>query len=508
MAGSGPLLRLAHRLRPARQRGPLLVERRHISTGFTADLAGNLPVRGGGDRSGRFRFVARRHLGGRRQLRRGAARARHPGLQPGQLRRRRSAGALVGVDRQQPRLLRRAHQAVPLAVGAALSGPAGSSATLAANDVTPFFVPDVPGAYQVSAQVTDALGNVSPAKFATFNTSPCGNNPVNVSISGPALVSSTTNAQLSFTGTVSDLDNTSCPGAVRGGAVPAVDGADRAGRGHRLALVRQPPPRPSSAGTAPATTCSPSPDRPATASPAGATVSIVLNDCGATPPQILSVTSNAANPAPGSHVCADRQLDRSRYRPGRFLRREPAGAAADLHLAPGLAAGQRQRHHQRADDPRPSASTPPRPAPTLFDVTRHRQHRPFLSAPFRVAVSTGGCQPVITSINVPSPTPAAGASQTLSATLGTDTCVSGPPGFSYFWSVSARPLRSSATLRQPHLAHPGVRRRRARHLPDPAGGHRCGRVLGHRQHHPDRRELRHAAERHPEHAAGVRAQRH
>ncbi|MCA1829704.1 MAG: Ig-like domain-containing protein, partial [Myxococcales bacterium] len=55
-----------------------------------------------------------------------------------------------------------------------LSRPTGSHATLASADASPPFVPDLPGSYQVSAQVTDSLGNVSQAVFGTLSTSPCG----------------------------------------------------------------------------------------------------------------------------------------------------------------------------------------------------------------------------------------------------------------------------------------------------------------------------------------------
>ena len=58
-----------------------------------------------------------------------------------------------------------------------LSRPKGSGATLLPSGAKPVFVPDLPGSYQVSAQATDALGNVSAAVFGTLTTSPCGTAP-------------------------------------------------------------------------------------------------------------------------------------------------------------------------------------------------------------------------------------------------------------------------------------------------------------------------------------------
>ena len=58
-----------------------------------------------------------------------------------------------------------------------LSRPKGSTAALASSGTTPVFVPDLPGSYQLSAQATDALGNVSAAVFGTLTTSPCGSAP-------------------------------------------------------------------------------------------------------------------------------------------------------------------------------------------------------------------------------------------------------------------------------------------------------------------------------------------
>ena len=66
---------------------------------------------------------------------------------------------------------------------AIVSAPAGSRAQLTSSAVAnPTFVPDVPGSYQVSAIVTDALGNATPVKFVTVTTTSCGANIPQASI--------------------------------------------------------------------------------------------------------------------------------------------------------------------------------------------------------------------------------------------------------------------------------------------------------------------------------------
>lgn len=98
---------------------------------------------------------------------------------------------------------------------AIVSAPAGSRAQLTSSTAAnPTFVPDVPGSYQVSAIVTDALGNATPVKFKTITTTSCGANVPQASIlvgGAPVTTQSVSSYSLNpLAGSVSDADQ-SCP---------------------------------------------------------------------------------------------------------------------------------------------------------------------------------------------------------------------------------------------------------------------------------------------------------
>src|SRR5205823_3500537 len=92
--------------------------------------------------------------------------------------------------------------------------PPGSQATLddpsAAN---PMWLPDVPGDYQVAAQVSDALGATLPTRFFVVHVESCGINVPQVAISpiSPIAANTLQTVPLSVLGTPSNADTDSCP---------------------------------------------------------------------------------------------------------------------------------------------------------------------------------------------------------------------------------------------------------------------------------------------------------
>ena len=95
---------------------------------------------------------------------------------------------------------------------ALVSAPAGSRSQLTSSTApSPTFVPDVPGTYQASVIVTDALGNSSPTQFVSITTSKCGVNVPVVSISPSAAQSSNTYAPNVLGASATDADKNACP---------------------------------------------------------------------------------------------------------------------------------------------------------------------------------------------------------------------------------------------------------------------------------------------------------
>ena len=98
---------------------------------------------------------------------------------------------------------------------ALVSAPPGSRAQLTSTTIAnPTFVPDVPGSYQISAIVTDALGNTTPVKFKTVTTTSCGANVPQASIlvgGAPVTTQSVSSYSLNpLTASSNDAD-LSCP---------------------------------------------------------------------------------------------------------------------------------------------------------------------------------------------------------------------------------------------------------------------------------------------------------
>ncbi len=105
-----------------------------------------------------------------------------------------------------------------------VSSPAGSHAQFSSpTAASPIFVPDLPGSYQVSLVVTDALGNSTPTTTFSLSVSSCGGNAPTVSLLGPPLsgnpakpshaspIAISTSIPAPLLAVVSDADNTSCP---------------------------------------------------------------------------------------------------------------------------------------------------------------------------------------------------------------------------------------------------------------------------------------------------------
>ena len=331
-----------------------------------------------------------------------------------------------------------------------LSRPAGSTATLAQADVTPFFVPDLPGVYQVSAQATDALGNVSAAVFATLSTSSCGANPVTASIlpapSGPQLAA-TVNTPLALSASVDDQDNHACPASFQlalgqqwsiltapAGAVATLTSTSTAATSFQANL-------PGTyvvglTGTASNGLKS-----------ALATVSISATSCGANPPSVVSVSTGVSRPAVGSSVTLTANVF--------DLDNQTACQAT-------LGALQTFTYAWRAVSLPSGANVSTAGAASnnftftagvagtyVFEVVA-TDSAGFSSATFRTSVATSGCGPALGTVAATGS--AVGSPVNVSLSSASDSCVTSSTALAYFWSLASRPLTSNAAFPSPTAA--------------------------------------------------------
>ena len=327
-----------------------------------------------------------------------------------------------------------------------LSRPAGSSATLSGFDPTPGFVPDVPGAYQVSATVTDALGNVSLPVFATLKSSDCGVHPVVASISPSGLVQATVASPVSLSATLSDLDNSACPSRFAVSLTPHWSILTAPAGAHPTLTATQSSPTQLTADvqgtyviglTATASN--------GLASPL-ATVSVNAGQCGGNRPSIVSVTTATSRPPVGTSLTltanvadddngAACQATLGALQTFTYAWRAvslPAGAAVDTSTAgknliftPGIAGSY------------------------VFAVVA-TDSAGLSSAPFDVSISTAGCGPTLGTVTTSGTS--VGLPVNVSLSSATDSCVVSPGTLQYFWSISSRPAASSAAFANPALS--------------------------------------------------------
>ena len=330
-----------------------------------------------------------------------------------------------------------------------LSRPAGSAATLSQSDVTPIFVPDLPGTYQLSAQATDALGNLSAAVFQTLSTSACGASPVTANIveaPSSGQLAATARTPVSLTADLKDADNTACPGRF---------GVTLAPQWSVLTAPAGAHPAFTSAATSPTSFQTDLPGSYVVGligtasnglrSPI-ATVSISATLCGANPPAVVSVTTAASRPAVGSSVTLSANVfdadngsvcQATLLAPQTFTYRWravslPAGAAVDtsttaqnLVFAPGV------------------------PGNYLFEVVA-TDSAGFSSTAFRTSIATGGCSPALGAISASGS--AVGAAVNVSLTSFADLCTVSSIAPAYSWSLASRPPTSGAAFGQPAAA--------------------------------------------------------
>ena len=186
---------------------------------------------------------------------------------------------------------------------ALVSTPLGSRAQLTTpTGASPGFVPDVPGDYQVSVIVTDALGKSTPTQFWKISTSSCGHNAPTITslTNSPTALSSGAATVNSFkaqtlTAVIADDDNdaTKCPArlaqavtetwsiatqtaggsaslSTNSGLTTAFEAFTKGGYGVLFSVA-------SANGLS-----------------ASSTASFTVNECGANPPSINGATTSAA----------------------------------------------------------------------------------------------------------------------------------------------------------------------------------------------------------------------
>lgn len=329
-----------------------------------------------------------------------------------------------------------------------LSRPAGSAATLESTAAAPSFVPDVPGSYQISAQVTDALGNTSALVFTTLTTSACGRNPVVASIApaGSPQVPALAGSPLSLSATVSDADN-SC-----------VDPRFHVTLAQQWSVLTAPAGAHATLSSTSAGATQFTGDLPGTyvvglvgtasngVKSALVADSILVGACGANPPSVISVSASASRPQPGANFSLTANVfdQDNAGGPGCPNQNQtftyawravstPAGASLDTSTTG-----------------KTLSFTPGAAGTYLIEVVA-TDSTGRSSAPFRTSVSTGACGPTLGVVNV------VGSLQT-GVTLGTslqqlsDACVMGGGTPNFFWSLASRPFTSSAGFVDPTLA--------------------------------------------------------
>ena len=332
--------------------------------------------------------------------------------------------------------------------------PAASRAALSAStDAAPTFVPDVPGTYQVSVAVADAVGNLSAPAFFTLQTSSCGANLPSVSIAPAGSLSVNALTPLALLATPSDADN-ACPARFAVGFT------------YRWSLSTIP-----AGGAAVLTTSS------------AASTSFQASVPGAYAVQVVAIATNGFASAPASApitvgACGSStpQIVAVRTKVlGNITSRPPVGAAVTLTASGfdadnlgggvcGAGLGQTLSYAWTVAG-LPSGSGVSIPAAQngspvlgftadlagtyLFDVVVS-DGSGLRSPPYRVTVPTGSCGPNLSGVLASTTAPQIGqavALSTLPASV-TSSCVSGG-AIAFSWSVVARPPGSNAQFAAP-----------------------------------------------------------
>jgi hypothetical protein len=184
-----------------------------------------------------------------------------------------------------------------------VSKPRGSAASMALQtSATPLLVPDVPGAYEVSVIVMDALGNSSDPAFLTISTTSCGFFAPITAIAQPSPIATNSNTPvaLSAVATSSDNDSATCPARFRDTftftwSIVSAPGASRlsATSGASTSFTA------SSAGTYTVQAVATASNGTSSA-PAFVTINVAA--CGSASPVIVATANAPAFPAPTQDV--------------------------------------------------------------------------------------------------------------------------------------------------------------------------------------------------------------
>ena len=346
-----------------------------------------------------------------------------------------------------------------------ISVPAGSHAQLTgATDVSPSFVADLPNStWQVAANVTDALGNVSRTVFLTVQTTLCGANVPAVSYGETAPVVTAVqpfainaNTDLSLAATATDADS-SCPAPFNAVTFPSTS----------WRIVTRPA---NSTASLTATSGSATTFRAATpgayklettvlASNGQSTTSqasVTVSGCGSNAPVINQVTTSASRPGVGSAVTMTASV---------FDADAVGGAGTACNAAPiltpatfswSIVSAPAGSNVQILSTDTASALTKTlNVAGTyVFSVTA-TDAQGLVSAPVTVTVPTGTCGPAVAGgITATSATPSIGDVVTLSSGSITDSCVAGGAAPVIGWTLTSRPAGSNATLSSATAASP------------------------------------------------------
>jgi hypothetical protein len=388
--------------------------------------------------------------------------------------------------------------------------PATSKAALTSNtDVSPSFIPDVQGTYQVAATVTDALGNATPTRVETFSTSNCGANVPVGTING-TFTGVTSLLSVPLTATVFDADNDgtapACPARFKNGGTACNGGSCAAPFTYSWSISSRP------AGTSPVLTTptgSATNFQASTGGPyevqlvvtdasglasAATKQAINVSNCGSSVPRILNVTTSQG--ASGSQSVVSRPVVGTTS--AQMVTLQAVADSAD-NIATGCNMNKTFTYSWSVVS-LPSGSTVPNatsggvfgspPAPLtssslnfyadvagtyVFSVTT-TDSTGLTSAPMQVTIQTAACGPTMlgvigstTAVPTIAPTtslpmsggttsPILGDRVTLqiiqpktttpATPLVQDVCVTSP-SFSYQWTLLSRPTTSQATVATP-----------------------------------------------------------
>ena len=345
---------------------------------------------------------------------------------------------------------------------ALVSQPRGSAAALTdPSAAAPGFVADVPGSYQFSVSVVDALGNSAGPAFFTLATSACGSRlPVAAISPQPGLPATQlqTPAQqaVALTGAVTDADD-ACAARFHAGPYSQAWSVIAAPIGSHPQL--------SSVSGAATTFQADLPGsylvqligRTAAGVPsAPATVSIAVSSCGGTAPAVTAIAprvggQRTSRPAVGATVTLTATaVDPDNVSGGSCGASPLSQTVLFQWTALGMPAG------NTVTVPGTPQSAPITFVPNVAGTYNFQvvaiDSTGLSSAPFTIAVPTGPCGPGLTSVSVSNPTPSVGQAVTTSHLPASiqDSCVSNG-ALSYLWSVTSRPAASGAGFANPSL---------------------------------------------------------